>query len=92
MSDEQQNHLRKEAHARLKARRNFKQTFGGFVIVWLILTAIWALSGQGYYWPIWAIFGMCIALAFMAWGAYGPPDTISDAEIDAEMRKMSGQE
>ena len=61
-----------------------------FVIVWIILAAVWALSGGGYFWPVWAIFGMSIALLFVGWGAYGPRDKVTDAEVQAEMRKMAG--
>ena len=31
-----------------------------------------------------------IALLFVGWGAYGPQDKISEAQVDAEMRKMQG--
>lgn len=80
---------RKQALARLKAQRAFWTLFGTFVIVWLILTGVWFLSGGGYFWPAWAIFGMCIALAFTGWNAYGPQQSgISEAEIDREVKKM----
>jgi hypothetical protein len=83
--------LRAAAVKRLKAKRDFKRTAGVFVIVWVILTGIWALSGGGYFWPGWAIFGMGIALLFMGWGAYGPAETPpSEQQINDEMRKMGG--
>jgi hypothetical protein len=81
--------LRAAAEKRLSDQANFKRLAGVFVIVWAILIAVWALSGRGYFWPIWAIFGMGIALAFMGWGAYGPrPSGPTQDQIDAEMRKM----
>jgi hypothetical protein len=83
-------HLRKEAQKRVKAKQNVNRMAGGFVIVWAILIGIWWLSGRGYFWPAWAIFGMSIALAFSAWGAYGPKEGVSEADIDREMRKMQG--
>lgn len=59
------------------------------MIVWLILIGVWALSGAGYFWPAWAIFGMCIALAFMFWDAYGPRKAVpSEDAIAQEMKKF----
>lgn len=48
------------------------------------------LSGGGYFWPAWAILGMGIALAFTAWGTFGKGDNVSQAKVEAEMRKMDG--
>lgn len=87
MSDNEE--LRKAARKRLMDQRGFWRLLGVFVIVWVILTAVWALSGRGYFWPIWAIFGMSIALAFGAWSAFGPrPAPPSEAQIQDEMRKF----
>ncbi|MCU0279374.1 MAG: 2TM domain-containing protein [Candidatus Nanopelagicales bacterium] len=83
---------RKAAVKRINDKRSFWRVLGVFVIVSALLTAIWAMSGAGYFWPMWAMFGMGIAAAFMAWGAYGPAQAPpSEAQIDAEMRKMRGQ-
>lgn len=85
MSDE----LRNAAVKRIKAKRDFWRMAGVFVIVWAILTAIWAMSGGGYFWPMWAIFGMGIALAFSALAAYGPSSRPpSEQEINDEMRRL----
>lgn len=84
--------MRAAAVKRIKAKRDFWRLLGIFVIVSLLLTAIWAMSGRGYFWPMWAMFGMGIAAAFTGWGAYGPPATPpSEQQIDDEMRKMGGQ-
>ena len=83
--------IRRAAEKRLKDQSGFWRVLGIFVIVWLILIATWWFSGGGYFWPIWAIFGMAIGLAFMAWGAFGPRERVpTQAEIDEEMRKFGG--
>lgn len=88
MSDDQ---LRAAAVKRIKAKRDFWQLLGIFVIVSVILTAIWALSGQGYFWPAWAMLGMGIAAMFTGFGAYGPSSAPpSQQQIDDEVRKMQG--
>ena len=90
MSD-QNEQLRAAAVKRINAKRNFWRLVGVFAIVSLLLTVIWALSGGGYFWPMWAIFGMGVAAAFTGWGAYGPPAAPpSDEQINDEMRKMGG--
>lgn len=84
--------LREVAEKRLRAQAGFKRLAGIFAIVWVILIGVWFLSGRGYFWPGWAIFGMGIALIFVAWGAYGPRESgPSQQQIDDEVRKMGGQ-
>ena len=83
--------LRKEALARIKKQKGAKQLTGVFLIVWAICIAIWFLTPErGHFWPIWVILGTGIALGFSYWGAYGPSETITDAEVEAEMRRMQG--
>ena len=36
--------------------------WGGFVPVSVLLIAIWAVTGAGYFWPAWAIVWWCFAL------------------------------
>lgn len=85
MSDQ----LRETAVKRIQAKRNFWRMLGVFAIVSGILTAIWAMSGGGYYWPMWAMFGMGIALAFAGLGAFGPANAPpSEAQISEEMERL----
>lgn len=81
--------LHRAAEKRLKDQAGFWRLLGVFVIVWGILTAVWALSGGGYFWPVWAILGMSIALAFAAWGAFGPRQSVpTEEQIQDEMRRF----
>lgn len=81
--------LRDAAIKSIKAKRDFWRLLGIFAIVSGILTAIWALSGGGYFWPIWAMFGMGVAAAFSALSAYGPgKQPPSEQQIDNEMRRL----
>lgn len=80
---------REAAIKRIQAKRSFWRLLGVFVVVALILTGIWAMSGGGYFWPMWAIFGMGIAAAFSALSAFGPgKQPPSEQQIDDEMRRM----
>ncbi len=84
-----QSDVRKAAESRLKQQAGFKRMIGGFVIIWIASTAIWAISGAGFFWPVFVIFGTGIAALFSGWAAYGPRDTgPSEQQIDAEMKKF----
>lgn len=80
--------LRKEAKKRVKAKQQVKQLTGVFLIVWAIMIAIWAFTGGGYFWPMWVILAMGIGLGFSYWNAYGPSETITDSQVDQELRRM----
>ena len=89
MAEQQDFH--KAAKERLQAQQQFKKMMGGFVVLWLFMTAIWALSGAGYFWPAWVIVGTIFAGAALGWRAYGPRGADSgptEAQIDAEAKKF----
>ncbi|MFM8519673.1 MAG: 2TM domain-containing protein [Solirubrobacterales bacterium] len=79
----------KAAQERLQQQAGFKKMVGGFLILIIIAVVIWALTGQGDFWPVWLILGLGIATAFSAWSAYGPREKApSQAAIDEEARKF----
>ena len=84
MADEDQR--RSAAIGRLQAKRGFQGNLISFVGVSALLTVIWALSGRGYFWPIWVIAFWGLGLAMHAWTVYGRGG-ISEADITREMNK-----
>ena len=83
--------LRKEARARIKRQKGAKQLTGVFLIVWAVCIGVWVFTpDRGHFWPVWVIFATCIPLGISYWGAYGPSETITDADVEAEMRRMQG--
>jgi|AntAceMinimDraft_15_1070371.scaffolds.fasta_scaffold59010_2 hypothetical protein len=81
--------LRKIAQKRLKKKQDFKSYLFIWFVVSLIVSGIWFLATPGeYFWPIWTIGGMGIAVPFIAWDAFGPSSSISESAIDAEIKKM----
>ena len=79
---------REAALKRVKAKRDFKSHVAIYLIVNVMLVVIWALSGQGYFWPIWAIVGWGIGLAFNAWAVYFEKP-ITEEDIRREMESGS---
>ena len=41
-------------------------------LVTVILLALWAVTGAGYFWPMWPMLGMSIAVLIALWRAFGP--------------------
>jgi len=55
----------------------------------LFLIGIWALSDQGYFWPIWVILGWGVGLLLNGWDVYFRRP-ISEEEIQREMEQGNG--
>jgi uncharacterized membrane protein len=84
MTDESER--RAAAIRRLRAKRGFQIHAAAFVIINLLLVAIWASTGGGYFWPIWPFLGWGIGLAFHGWSVYFRAP-ISEDDIRREMEK-----
>ncbi len=79
---------RTAALARLEGKREFRNHVAVYVIVNAILVAIWALSGQGYFWPVWPILGWGIGLVLHGWKTYYEKPITEDA-IQREMERSA---
>lgn len=77
---------REEAIGRLKAKRDFRTHLVVYVLVNAMLIAIWALSGAGFFWPIFPILGWGVGLALNAYDVY-LKKPISEEDIRAEMQR-----
>lgn len=75
------------AIARITDKRDFRNHAFVYIAVNLLLVAIWAASGAGYFWPIWPIAGWGIGLALHAWQTFGEKP-ISEADIAKEMHAL----
>jgi hypothetical protein len=57
---------------RAQARRDaLALAFAGPLVTALLLV-VWAVTGAGYFWPVWPLLGMSIALLIALWRAFGP--------------------
>ena len=77
---------REMAIQRLKAKRGFSAHFTVYVLVNLLLIFIWAVTGRGYFWPVWPIAGWGIGVAMHAWAAF-LSKPITEEEIRREMER-----
>jgi hypothetical protein len=53
---------RRSEHRRERARREFAEHVRTYVMVMGLLIAIWALTGMGYFWPVWPALGWGIGV------------------------------
>lgn len=85
--------LREWARKSLKKKQDFKQLVGVWFGVSALLTVIWLMTGQGYFWPVWAMLGIGVAVFFTALDAYGPgfKKGITEADIDAEVERLKNK-
>lgn len=86
MTDEREQDRRAAAIERLKERRAFGQNLVSFVVVNAGLVAIWALTGAGYFWPIWVMAAWGIGLVLHAWTVFFQKP-ITEEDVEREMRR-----
>jgi hypothetical protein len=41
-------------------------------LITIVLLLAWAATGAGYFWPMWPMLGMSIAVVVALWRAFGP--------------------
>jgi len=82
--EDQMDDRRQEAIERLKQKRDFRTHLSVYVVVNALLVAIWALSGAGYFWPVWPILGWGVGMAFHWWDTY-MQKPITEQQIEREM-------
>jgi hypothetical protein len=57
----------------LADRRDFTELLRSYLMVMALLVAIWALTGAGYFWPVWPMLGWGIGVASHASAVRGRP-------------------
>ena len=81
--------LRERALERLKKKRDFRTHVVIYIAVNAFLVVIWAVTGSGYFWPIFPILGWGIGLIANAWDVYGRRP-ITEDEIRRETDRLRG--
>ena len=82
--------LRDRAIAILKKRRDFR----GHVLVYLLvnsaLVVVWALTSNGFFWPIFPLVFWGIGVVMNAWDVYGVQEP-DEETIEREMRRLASR-
>jgi hypothetical protein len=83
--------LREQAIAQLKKKRDFRSHVFIYVAVNTVLVVIWAVTGAGFFWPVFPILGWGVGVAANAWDVYGRKP-IGEDEIQRETERLRGRE
>jgi len=83
----QEDELRERAIRRLKKKRDLQGHLIVYVLVNTFIVIIWAVTGSGFFWPIFPIVGWGIGVAMNAWDVYRS-DEPDEAEIRREMEAL----
>ena len=83
---EDERELRQRAVKSLEERRGLMAHVIAYVSVNLLLVAIWFVTGAGFFWPVFPIFGWGIGLAFHVWDVMWP--SADERKIEAEMERL----
>jgi hypothetical protein len=78
---------RELAIQRLKLKQDFKGMLAGGIFAILVCVVIWLMGDGGYFWPVWVVFGIGIAVVVQGWKAYGPSNRITEADVQREIEK-----
>ena len=81
--------LREQAITQLKKKRDFRTHIFIYVLVNVMLVVIWAVTGAGFFWPVFVIFGWGIGVAANAWDVYARKP-ITEDEIRRETERLQG--
>jgi hypothetical protein len=80
--------LRERAVRRLKKKSDFRIHLLIYVMVNAFLVVVWAMTGSGFFWPVFPMAGWGIGVVANAWDAYGR-DVPTESQISHEMQKLS---
>ena len=80
---------REAARRRVQARRDFGGHLVAYVVINTFLVLVWAVTGAGYFWPVWVIAGWGIGLVLHAWDVF-LRRPVTEADIDAELHRNGG--
>jgi uncharacterized membrane protein len=82
--------LRAAAILRIKKRSELKAHLFAYVVVNGFLVAIWAITGAGFFWPIFPMLGWGVGVVFNAWDVYRRT-TPTEEEVQREMRRLGAR-
>lgn len=81
--------LRHRAIKRIRAKQSVQIHLSVYIVVNLLLVAIWFFTSRDYFWPIWPFLGWSIGL-FFHWFGVSRRWELTEHSIQAEMDRLRG--
>jgi hypothetical protein len=78
--------LRERALAHLKKKRDFWAHLLVYIMFNSLLVVVWAMTSQGFFWPIFIIAGWGIGVVMNAWDVWH--GDFSEAQVAREMERL----
>ena len=81
--------IRKIATDRVRAKKGFYSHLTVYIVINLMLVAIWFFTGAGYFWPMWVMLGWGIGLVINGVAVFSRRDAgWEKREIEKEVEKI----
>jgi hypothetical protein len=76
------------AERRRQLTRRMIQESGGSLGLFVLCTAIWAVSGaHGQFWPVWVLVVFALSVVRNGWALYGPAPDLDAVEAQLDARR-----
>jgi len=79
--------LREQAIARLKQKAGFARDVVAYVLVNSLVVGTWALTGRGFFWPVFLMGAWGIGVVFHAWDTFRH-QAFSERQIRREIERL----
>jgi hypothetical protein len=81
--------LREQAIERIAKKREFAAHLAAYVLINGALVVIWAMTGSGFFWPVFPILGWGVGVFFHGWDTYtaGPTEDRIQHEMERLQRR-----
>lgn len=76
----------RQARKRVDDRRELGSHVAAYVVVNAFLILIWAITGAGYFWPIWVLSAWGIGIVMHVWEVL-VRRPVTDADVEAEIER-----
>ncbi|HEX6817982.1 MAG TPA: 2TM domain-containing protein [Ktedonobacterales bacterium] len=85
--DLEQQQRREQATKRIRDKNAFKLHLVAYLVINALFVVLWALSGIGYFWPIFPIVGWGAGVAVHGYCVYGG-NKVTEAQIERDMKRL----
>jgi hypothetical protein len=86
---EEESDLREQAKKQVNKRRDLGAHLVTYFVVNAMLVAIWAMTGAGYFWPAWVMFGWGVGVILNVWDVYFRRP-VTEHDIQREIERLKG--